>query len=51
MGFENYDDLKNAHHKWVNSAMQIDNRGNEKKVDAKHCCREQNVYCEDKTNP
>jgi hypothetical protein len=25
LGFENYDDLKDAHYKWVDSAMQTDN--------------------------
>ena len=30
LGFENYDDLKDAHHKWVDSAMQTDNRDKEK---------------------
>ena len=27
LGFENYDDLKDAHYKWVNSVMPTDNRG------------------------
>ena len=27
LGFENYDDLKGAHYKWVDSAMQTDSRG------------------------
>ncbi len=35
LGFENYDDLyddlKDAHHKWVNNAMHDDNRGKENK--------------------
>ena len=31
LGFENYDDLKDAHYKWVDSAMQTDNRGKENK--------------------
>ena len=31
LGFENYDDLKDAHYKWVNSVMQTDNRGKENK--------------------
>jgi putative transposase len=31
LGFENYDDLKDAHYKWVNIAMQTDNRGKENK--------------------
>jgi putative transposase len=31
LGFENYDDLKDAHWKWVNSAMQTENRGKENK--------------------
>ncbi len=31
LGFENYDDLKDAHYKWVNSAMPTDNRGKENK--------------------
>jgi len=31
LGFENYDDLKDAHYKWVNSAMQTDNRSQENK--------------------
>ena len=31
LGFENYDDLKDAHYKWVNNAMQTDNRGKENK--------------------
>ncbi len=25
LGFENYDDLKDAHYKWMDSAMQTDN--------------------------
>ncbi len=31
LGFENYDDLKDAHFKWVDSAMPTDNRGKENK--------------------
>ncbi len=31
LGFENYDDLKDAHYKWVGSAMQTDNSGKENK--------------------
>jgi putative transposase len=31
LGFGNYDDLKDAHCKWVNSAMQTENRGKENK--------------------
>jgi putative transposase len=31
LGFENYDDLKDAHYKWVDSAMQTDSRGIENK--------------------
>jgi putative transposase len=31
LGFENYDDLKDAHYKWVSSAMQTDNKGKENK--------------------
>jgi hypothetical protein len=31
LGFENYDDLKDAHYKWVDSAMQTDNSGKENK--------------------
>jgi len=31
LGFENYDDLKDAHHKWVESAIQTDNRDKENK--------------------
>ena len=31
LGFENYDDLKDAHYKWVDSAMQTDSRGKENK--------------------
>ena len=27
LGFENYDDLKDAHYKWVNRAIQTVNRG------------------------
>jgi len=29
LGFENYDDLKDAHYKWVDSAMQTDNSDKE----------------------
>jgi putative transposase len=28
LGFENYDDLKDAHSRWVDSEMQNDNRSN-----------------------
>ena len=31
LGFENYDDLKDAHYKWVDSAMQTDNSDKENK--------------------
>jgi hypothetical protein len=31
LGFENYDDLKEAHAKWVDSAIQTDNSGKETK--------------------
>ena len=31
LGFENYDDLKDAHYKWVDSAMQTDSSGKENK--------------------
>jgi hypothetical protein len=31
LGFENYEDLKDAHYKWVGSAKQTDNRGKENK--------------------
>ena len=31
LGFENYDDLKYAHYKWVESAIQTDNSGKEDK--------------------
>jgi putative transposase len=31
LGFENYDDLKDAHYKWVESAIQTDNRDKENK--------------------
>jgi putative transposase len=31
LGFENYDDLKDAHYKCVDSAMQTENRGKENK--------------------
>jgi hypothetical protein len=31
LGFENYDDLRDAHCKWVDSAMQNDKRGKENK--------------------
>jgi len=34
LGFENYDDLKDAHYKWVDSAMQTDN--SEKENNLKH---------------
>ena len=40
LGFENYDDLKEAHYKWVDSAMQTEIKGKRKRVDAEHCCRE-----------
>jgi len=30
-GFDNYDELKDAHHKWLKSAIQIDNCGKENK--------------------
>ena len=29
LGFENYDDLKDAHDKWVDSAIRTENRGKE----------------------
>ena len=29
IGFDNYDDLKDAHDKWANSAMRTENRGKE----------------------
>ncbi len=29
LGFENYDDLKDAHYTWVDSAMQTDNSDKE----------------------
>jgi len=29
LGFETYDDLKDAHHKWVDSAIQTDNSDKE----------------------
>jgi len=29
--FENYDDLKDAHYKWVDSSIQTDNSGKENK--------------------
>ena len=29
LGFENYNDLKDAHYKWVDSAMQTDNSDKE----------------------
>lgn len=32
VGFENYHDLKDAHYKWVDSAMQTDSRGKENKL-------------------
>ena len=31
LGFENYDDLKKAHYKWVESEIQTDNSGKENK--------------------
>ena len=31
LGFENYDDLKDAHYRWVNSAILTDNRDKEDK--------------------
>ena len=31
LGFENYDDLKQAHSKWVESEIQTDNSGKENK--------------------
>ncbi len=31
LGFENYDDLKDAHYKWVDSAMQTGNSDKENK--------------------
>ena len=31
LGFENYDDLKEAHYKWVESEIQTDNSGKENK--------------------
>ena len=31
LGFENYDDLKEAHYKWVDSAMQTEIKGKENK--------------------
>ena len=31
LGFENYDDLKDSHYKWVESAIQTDNRDKENK--------------------
>lgn len=31
LGFENYADLKDAHYKWVESAMPADNRAKENK--------------------
>ena len=31
LGFENYDDLKEAHYKWVESAIQADNFNKENK--------------------
>jgi putative transposase len=31
LGFENYDDLKDAHYKWVDCAMQADSSGKENK--------------------
>ena len=31
LGFENYDDLKDAHYKWVESAIQTDNNNKETK--------------------
>jgi hypothetical protein len=29
LGFDNCDDLKDAHYKWMNSAMRTENRGQE----------------------
>ena len=29
LGFDNYDDLKDAHSRWVDSEMQADNRDKE----------------------
>jgi len=31
LGFDNYDDLKDAHSRWVDSEMQNDNRNKENK--------------------
>ena len=31
LGFENYDDLKDAHYRWVDSAMHTDNSDKENK--------------------
>ncbi len=31
LGFENYDDLKDTHYKWVDSAIQTDNCDKENK--------------------
>ena len=31
LGFENYDDLKDAHYKWVESEIQTDNKNKENK--------------------
>jgi putative transposase len=31
LGFGNYDDLKDSHYKWVESAKQTENRGKESK--------------------
>ncbi len=31
LGFENYDDLKDAHYKWVDIVMQTDNSDKENK--------------------
>ena len=31
LGIENYDDLKNTHYKWVESAIQVDNCDKENK--------------------
>ena len=31
LGFENYNDLKDAHYKWVDSAMQTENSDKENK--------------------
>jgi putative transposase len=31
LGFENFDDLKASHHKWVESEIQTDNRNKENK--------------------